>query len=296
MQSGQAVAVCKGYKGGRMSSSTAHSKAVQSLSTADLYNRWASKYDTDGNPLQALDSRLMPTLVEALMESLSNDTPRDLTITELGCGTGRNTVLFLRQPLAERISQIYALDLSHAMLDIARSYCSSISAANPGPIPKLQFHEFNAMKPEATPEITRLVQGKADIVLSTLVLEHLPLSKFFAAVTLLLKSDGENGTGKLLITNMHAEMGRLSQAGFVDEVEGKPIKIRGESFVYEVDEVIEEGQLWGFEVINEVVEKAVEEGDVDEAGDGLRLGNRGRKWMGKKMWFGMIMERKKEKI
>jgi SAM-dependent methyltransferase len=279
-----------------MSGSSTPSKTVQSLSTADLYNRWASKYDTDGNPLQALDSRLMPTLMASLMESLSNGLSRDLTITELGCGTGRNTVLFLRPPLAERISQIYALDLSHAMLDIARSYCSSIIAANPGPNPKLEFHEFNAMKPEATPEITRLVQGKADVVLSTLVLEHLPLSQFFSAVTMLLKSDEGSGAGKVLITNMHAEMGRLSQAGFDDEVEGKPIKIRGESFVYEVDEVIEEGRLWGFEVVNEVMEKAVEEGDVDEGGNGLRLGNRGRKWVGKKIWFGMVMERKMEKI
>ncbi|PQE07376.1 methyltransferase small domain-containing protein [Rutstroemia sp. NJR-2017a WRK4] len=279
-----------------MSGSSTPSKTVQSLSTADLYNRWASKYDTDGNPLQALDSRLMPTLITALMGNLSKDVSRDLTVTELGCGTGRNTVLFLRPPLAERISQIYALDLSHAMLDIARSYCSSIIAANPGPTPKLEFHEFNAMKPEATPEITRLVQGKADIVLSTLVLEHLPLSQFFSAVTMLLKSDEGSGAGKVLITNMHAEMGRLSQAGFDDEVEGKPIKIRGESFVYEVEEVIEEGRLWGFEVVNEVMEKAVEEGDVDEGGNGLRLGNRGRKWVGKKMWFGMVMERKREKI
>jgi SAM-dependent methyltransferase len=279
-----------------MSGSSTPSKAVQSLSTADLYNRWASKYDTDGNPLQALDSRLMPTLISALTENLSDGISRDFTITELGCGTGRNTVLFLRPPLAERISQIYALDLSHAMLDIARSYCSSIIAANSGAAPQLQFHEFNAMKPEATPEVTRLVQGKADIVLSTLVLEHLPLSQFFAAVTMLLKSDEGNGAGKVLITNMHAEMGRLSQAGFVDEVEGKPIKMRGESFVYEVQEVIEEGRLWGFEVVNEVMEKAVEEGDVDEVGDGLRLGSRGRKWVGKKMWFGMVMERKKGKV
>ncbi|PQE28455.1 methyltransferase small domain-containing protein [Rutstroemia sp. NJR-2017a BBW] len=279
-----------------MSDSSTPSKTVQSLSTADLYNRWASKYDTDGNPLQALDSRLMPTLITALMGNLSKDVSRDLTVTELGCGTGRNTVLFLRSPLAERISQIYALDLSHAMLDIARSYCSSIIAANPGATPKLEFYEFNAMKPEATPEITRLVQGKADIVLSTLVLEHLPLSQFFSAVTMLLKSDEGSGAGKVLITNMHAEMGRLSQAGFDDEVEGKPIKIRGESFVYEIQEVIEEGRLWGFEVVNEVMEKAVEEGDVDEGGNGLRLGNRGRKWVGKKMWFGMVMERKREKI
>src|SRR4051812_17580806 len=99
-----------------MSGSSTPSKTVQSLSTADLYNRWASKYDTDGNPLQALDSRLMPTLIAALMENLSNGISRDLTITELGCGTGRNTVLFLRPPLAECTSQIYALDLSHAML------------------------------------------------------------------------------------------------------------------------------------------------------------------------------------
>ncbi len=83
---------------------------------------------------------------------------------------------------------------------------------------------------------------------------------------------------------MHAEMGRLGQAGFVDELTGR--KIRGTSYVYEVDEVLAEGRRYGFVLEGDVVERAVAENDV---GEGRLLGERGRKWIDVKVWFGMVM-------
>ena len=81
---------------------------------------------------------------------------------------------------------------------------------------------------------------------------------------------------------MHAEMGRKGQAGFVDEATG--IKVRGTSYNYEVGEVVEEGRNWGFSVIGELVERGVEESDV-----GRVVGERGRKWVGCRCWFGVVM-------
>ena len=83
---------------------------------------------------------------------------------------------------------------------------------------------------------------------------------------------------------MHAEMGRLGQAGFVDETSG--VKVRGQSFVYEIEEVLEEGKRWGFEVVGKVQERGVKEENV---GEGRVVGERGRKWIGVKCWFGMVL-------
>lgn len=119
----------------------------------------------------------------------------------------------------------------------------------------------------------------ADVVLSTLVLEHLPIPVFFQAVKKLLKPGGY-----LVVTNMHAEMGRRGQAGFVDEGTGE--KVRGVSYVYEVGEVVAEGVRNGFVLEGEVGERRVCEGDV---GEGRLLGPRGRKWIGYLCWFGFVM-------
>ncbi|KAJ8069245.1 hypothetical protein OCU04_002909 [Sclerotinia nivalis] len=224
--------------------------------------------------------------------SLSPKAQNNITITESGCGTARNTIRPLTPPLSKNISSIHALDLSPAMLEIAQSRYASFISESDGQLPSIQFDEFNALDPQSNPEVSKSIQGKANIVISTLVLEHLSLHTFFSAVSFLLKPNSEASNGRVLITNMHAEMGRLSQAGFMDEIEGKKTKIRGESYVYEIEEVVEEGRKWGFHIVGEVLERRIEEDDIEEDGNGLRLGSRGKKWIGKKMWFGMVMQRK----
>jgi hypothetical protein len=81
---------------------------------------------------------------------------------------------------------------------------------------------------------------------------------------------------------MHAEMGRISQAGFVDGATGE--KIRGLSYAHEIKEVIEEGRKRSFEVVGEVGERDVQDGDL-----GVLVGERGKKWVGEKVWFGFVM-------
>ena len=84
------------------------------------------------------------------------------------------------------------------------------------------------------------------------------------------------------MTNMHAEMGRIGQAGFVDESTGQ--KVRGTSYAHAIEEVVEAGSKWKVTVVGEVEERGIEEKDL-----GSVVGERGRKWVGVKVWFGMIM-------
>jgi hypothetical protein len=168
------------------------------------------------------------------------------------------------------------------MLKVGKQRCENYLTANAANTlsapPAISFYEFDALHPEIFTEVKQL-ERKADLVLSTLVLEHLPLDVFYHCAASLLKPTG----GYLLLTNMHAEMGRISQAGFVDRSTGE--KIRGSSYAHEIEEVIEEGEKWGFKVVGEVRERAVEEEDL-----GTVVGERGKKWLGFRVWFGFVMQ------
>ncbi|CAG8957711.1 hypothetical protein HYFRA_00000046 [Hymenoscyphus fraxineus] len=255
-------------------------RPIQSVSTLDLYNRWAQVYDTDGNILQAIDDLLIPDLLTQAFQILSSDgpdtkTPTPITITELGCGTGRNTLKLLHPSLPIPIHTINALDLSPAMLTKATQRTTSFLSSLPEDHskPSLNFQGFNALSPP--PSLLNDLKAKADLVLSTLVLEHIPLSLFFRTCRGFLKPGGV-----LVMSNMHAEMGKRSQAGFLSE-EG--IKVQGESFVYEVEEVVGVAREEGFNILGEVKERGVEEGDL-----GGVVGERGGKWMGVRVWFGGV--------
>jgi SAM-dependent methyltransferase len=254
------------------------SRPIQSVSNTELYNRWAKVYDTDGNILQAIDDHLLPSLLASLSPKFPSSSA--LTVTELGAGTGRNTLKLL-DPATSRllIAKIHALDLSPGMLDVARERCSTSIGETGTEMPKVDFLEYDAINPSVFPAV-RAIEGKADVVLSTLVLEHLPLSTFFGAAKSFLKED----RGYLVLTNMHAHMGSLSQAGFVDEETGE--KIRGSSYNYEIAEVLEEAKKWGFVLEGITQEREVGEEDV---GEGRLLGGRGKKWIGVKVWFGMVL-------
>src|SRR4051812_49296456 len=77
------------------------------LPTREGYDRWAATYDTDGNPLIALEE----PRVDALLGDL-----RGLRVLDVGCGTGRHAVR-----LARAGAVVTAVDFSEAMLAQARA-------------------------------------------------------------------------------------------------------------------------------------------------------------------------------
>ena len=257
-----------------LSSSSPAPRKVTYLPTTAAYERWAQVYDNDSNPLQALDDLQLITLLPDFLTLVSKASDgRRTTIVDLGCGTGRNTLKLLSVPQ----SKIIGLDASANMLRIARTRCAEHHSTLPEAhrAENADFELFDMLG------VASCWVEHADAVISTLVLEHIPLDQFFSTAAGLLKPNGY-----LLLTNMHADMGAISQAGFLDPASGE--KVRPTSYAHRIDDVLAEADRCGFHLIDRVQEKAVERDMLD------RVGGRGEKWIGIRCWFGMVLRRGRE--
>lgn len=240
--------------------------SIRYLSTAEAYDLWAAVYDTDGNFLQALDTVEMKILMPRTLSILrSSQLPRPWKLVDLGCGTGRNTAALL----GVEDASVVGLDVSPGMLDVARQRLEKVAVQG-----KLTLEVFDMLQESSPPTSAT----NADVVVSTLVLEHVPTDVFFGHVAKMLKPGGI-----LLLTNMHSAMGRISQAGFLDPKTGE--KIRPTSYAHTVAEVEAEAAQNGLEIVDKIEERAVDKSLIPI------LGGRSEKWLGVTVWFGGIFRK-----
>jgi SAM-dependent methyltransferase len=196
------------------------------METKSGYDKWAEIYDTEDNPLIALENRFLPGMLGLGSDGFgvagmgpfgkdSNAPPqvrevRGGTVADLGCGTGRWTLR-----LAQAGARVTALDFSEGMLARARQ-----KAAEAGLTPDFLQHDLTSALP---------LPGDAfDIVLSCLALEHVPaLAATFAEMTRICRPDG-----RIIVTAMHPAMMFLGiEARFTDPQTGQvtyPISARHE--------------------------------------------------------------------
>ena len=250
------------------------------IPTDELYEQWASTYDTDGNMLQAVDDmqlrELLPAFVELVRRNSDLGKENAVRILDLGCGTGRNTLKLLQQDWRSGRVDATGWDASPAMLDLARAKCAAArgSSGVSASVTKFEVLDFSTLS-----NVPDTHSNVYDAVVSTLVLEHIPAETYFAVIAKVLKPGAY-----ALITNMHPDQGRISAAGYTTEM-GE--KVRGESYVHTVEGAVEAAQRAGLEVVDEVREVEVDEGMI---ANGL-VGDRGRKWVGVKVWFGMVIRK-----
>jgi ubiquinone/menaquinone biosynthesis C-methylase UbiE len=245
--------------------------SIRYLDTTAAYDLWSEVYDKDGNFLQALDNLEMQTLLPRFLSQIAE--PQPWKLVDMGCGTGRNTLKLL--PLAG--STVIGLDASPKMLDIAKSRVEGeIKAQMPDQrVKQVEFGVYDLLCDKDMPTSA----ANADAIISTLVLEHVPIDTFFAAASRMLKPGGI-----FLVTNMHSEMGGISQAGFVDPKTGE--KIRPQSYAHRLEDVVHQAENHRFEVIGEPLERAVDERTSEV------LGSRAKKWIGITVWFGVCFRKK----
>jgi ubiquinone/menaquinone biosynthesis C-methylase UbiE len=152
------------------------------------YDRWASVYDHDANPLPALEEPLVREPFGAA---------HGLSLLDLGCGTGRHALW-----LAAQGAIVTAIDFSEGMLSQARRKPGAETV-------RWLVHDLYAPLP--------FPAGAFDRVISGLVLEHLQdLAGFFREARRVLRP-----SGRAVVSAMHPTMFlRGTQARFMDPASG----------------------------------------------------------------------------
>lgn len=144
------------------------SPAVVSIESA--YDSWSSTYDQDRNLTRDLD--------QALTSSYCANQGFD-NILELGCGTGKNTVLF-----SEIAKTVHALDFSEGMIEQARQ---KLNAGN------VEFSVTDLAQTWPTKNDSH------DLIVCNLVLEHIEdLPHIFKEAFRSLQKNG-----RLFISELH---------------------------------------------------------------------------------------------
>jgi SAM-dependent methyltransferase len=260
----------------------------RTIPTDQLYEHWASTYDTDGNVLQACDDVQLQSLLPKFVRSTRiNNYPaaQTLQILDLGCGTGRNTRKLLQADWDADVNLV-GWDVSQAMLEIAKTKCDVV--------PKSGKHhvsfELSVRDLASVESVPNAYANFFDGLISTLVAEHIPADTFLGIVAKVLKPGAH-----ALITNMHQDLGALSKAGF-KTASGE--RFKATSYIHTPRDILDAANAAGLELVGHVGEMAVDPQLIDGGVvNGMKIekgfvAERARKYVGTKVWFGMMLRKK----
>ena len=174
---------------------TTTTKRTEHVSVREGYDRWAPVYDHDGNPLVALDERVVPRLLGDI---------RGKHVLELACGTGRHTIR-----LADAGAKVTAVDFSAGMLAEAKKRLDGREVV---------LREVNLL------ERLPFDDSTFEVVVCCLALEHIEaLAPLFAEVARVLRPGGG-----FVVSDMHPAMRlRGNQAAFDDPRDGTDVRVEG---------------------------------------------------------------------
>ncbi len=177
--------------------------------TRDGYDRWASVYDGEGNPLVELEA----PVAEQMLGEVAG-----LRIADIGCGTGRHAIR-----LTAAGAQVTAIDFSREMLTRAGERAAAEHIGSD----RLRFIEHDLLLP------LPLDDRAFDRVLCCLVMDHIPEPRrMMAELKRICRPDGF-----VLITVMHpAMMLRGTQARFTDPATGR--EVRPQSYAHQISDYL----------------------------------------------------------
>ena len=189
------------------------------------YDAWAKVYDTDGNPLIALEE----PVVRAWLGDVAGR-----RIADVGCGTGRHAVW-----LAEAGAEVVALDFSDGMMSRARTKVGS---------GRVRFCRHRL------PDPLPLAEGSCDQVLFALVAEHVEqLAQAFGELARVLAPGGQ-----VIFTALHPAMNLAGiTARFFDPDTGDEVRV--EAFEHSVADYVNAALGGGLTVAEMVERKATKE-------------------------------------
>lgn len=187
----EAAGTIAGHDSNAPMNSNANPSAV-AMDTRAGYDQWASCYDTDGNPLVALERPHVDLLLGDV---------RGLSVLDVGCGTGRHAIR-----LAGAGAVVHALDFSDGMLQQARG--------RPGAV-GISFQAHDLAEPLPFPS------GTFDRVVCGLVVDHIAnLDGLFGEMLRVCEP-----SGCVVVSVMHpAMMLRGVQARFRDPESGQEVR------------------------------------------------------------------------
>jgi len=177
------------------------------------YDRWASSYDHEPNPLIAATSWVLHSAPLGCA---------DADVVELGCGTGRNVV----RVIGEGARSYVGVDGSPGMLSVAtHRYCDS----------RIAFVQADLLAPW-TPA------RPFDFALLVLVLEHLPALEVLAETL----ARSVRAGGRVRIVDLHPE--RIA-AGALAHFQDGTTEVRFASVAHPVPAICDALDAAGFDVV-----------------------------------------------
>ena len=173
---------------------SAPAKTHRTVATRKGYDLWSTVYDSDGNPLTALEEPVIRRL-------LGNVAGRK--VADVGCGTGRHSIR-----LARAGARVTGIDFSRGMIDQARAKRGAERV-------RFVVRPIDRRLPFAG--------GTFDVVLCCLVLEHIKrLDPFFVELARIARRGG-----KVVLSAMHPSMWlKGDSARFYDPATGEQIRPR----------------------------------------------------------------------
>ncbi|KAL8668878.1 MAG: hypothetical protein Q9168_006510 [Polycauliona sp. 1 TL-2023] len=237
--------------------------------SSETYNQCAALWNSDSIPLKILST----FMVDELLPNLFLLLPAAPRLIQLGVATRSMMTRLLRVNGVK----IQVLDNNCKHVEASRRLCEamldSLPAGRRPELPEHSYADFLSLR-EADSEWRTI--DKPDAIISTFVLEHTPLRRFFTLCWKLLRPGG-----LLLCTNWHPAMGHVDQVLSADPVAGR--LVAPSNYAYTIQEVLSCAVSCGFTELVPPLDRMVGASDLERLGDGAM------DWLGINVWYGVIL-------